>query len=86
MLMRFDPFRELDRLTQTPWAGSRPTAGSGVTTCAGWASPPRSAGTGWAAPISRCRTSSMNGSTGARRLASGLRGVRRPNELRGHGQ
>ena len=24
MLMRFDPFRELDRLTQTPWAGSRP--------------------------------------------------------------
>lgn len=24
MLMRFDPFRELDRLTQSPWAGSRP--------------------------------------------------------------
>jgi HSP20 family protein len=24
MLMRFDPFRELDRLTQAPWAGSRP--------------------------------------------------------------
>jgi HSP20 family protein len=24
MLMRFDPFRELDRLTQTPWNGSRP--------------------------------------------------------------
>jgi HSP20 family protein len=24
MLMRFDPFRELDRLTQPPWAGSRP--------------------------------------------------------------
>jgi HSP20 family protein len=24
MLMRFDPFRELDRLTQAPWGGSRP--------------------------------------------------------------
>jgi HSP20 family protein len=24
MLMRFDPFRELDRLSQAPWAGSRP--------------------------------------------------------------
>jgi HSP20 family protein len=24
MLMRFDPFRELDRLTQTPWGNSRP--------------------------------------------------------------
>ena len=24
MLMRFDPFRELDRLTQNPWGGSRP--------------------------------------------------------------
>jgi HSP20 family protein len=24
MLMRFDPFRELDRLTQAPWAGTRP--------------------------------------------------------------
>jgi HSP20 family protein len=24
MLMRFDPFRELDRLTQVPWGGSRP--------------------------------------------------------------
>jgi HSP20 family protein len=24
MLMRFDPFRELDRLAQAPWAGSRP--------------------------------------------------------------
>ena len=24
MLMRFDPFRELDRLAQTPWSGSRP--------------------------------------------------------------
>jgi HSP20 family protein len=24
MLMRFDPFRELDRLTQAPWTGSRP--------------------------------------------------------------
>jgi HSP20 family protein len=24
MLMRFDPFRELDRLSQTPWANSRP--------------------------------------------------------------
>ena len=24
MLMRFDPFRELDRLAQSPWAGSRP--------------------------------------------------------------
>lgn len=24
MLMRFDPFRELDRLTQSPWGGSRP--------------------------------------------------------------
>jgi HSP20 family protein len=24
MLMRFDPFRELDRLTQAPWGNSRP--------------------------------------------------------------
>ena len=24
MLMRFDPFRELDRLTQAPWGSSRP--------------------------------------------------------------
>ncbi len=24
MLMRFDPFRELDRLNQAPWGGSRP--------------------------------------------------------------
>jgi HSP20 family protein len=24
MLMRFDPFREFDRLTQAPWGGSRP--------------------------------------------------------------
>ncbi len=24
MLMRFDPFRELDRLAQAPWAASRP--------------------------------------------------------------
>ena len=24
MLMRFDPFRELDRLTQAPWGASRP--------------------------------------------------------------
>ena len=24
MLMRFDPFRELDRLTQAPWGGGRP--------------------------------------------------------------
>jgi HSP20 family protein len=24
MLMRFDPFRELDRLAQAPWGGSRP--------------------------------------------------------------
>ncbi|HZQ80208.1 MAG TPA: Hsp20/alpha crystallin family protein, partial [Acidimicrobiia bacterium] len=24
MLMRFDPFRELDRLTQSPWGTSRP--------------------------------------------------------------
>jgi HSP20 family protein len=24
MLMRFDPFRELDRLAQAPWTGSRP--------------------------------------------------------------
>ena len=24
MLMRFDPFRELDRLSQAPWGNSRP--------------------------------------------------------------
>jgi len=24
MLMRFDPFRELDRLTQAPWGNTRP--------------------------------------------------------------